>query len=126
MAKKIIWKGLSTRNYKSEGAFFQKNDIEIIKEGILNFIFTMKGERLYDADYGTEIPQMTFEQIDDTTLAKINSELVRAFDYESRVSLLRCDVVANAEMQTIVANCQVLYVDYGIESDFEITVVSDK
>jgi phage baseplate assembly protein W len=126
MAKKIIWKGLSTRGYKDSGAFFQKNDIEIIKEGILNFIFTLKGERLYDPTYGTDIPLMTFEQLDDTTLAKINSEITRAFESDSRVDLLRCDVVSHVDTQSVIANCYVLYVDYGIESEFEISVLSDK
>ena len=116
MAKKIIWKGLSTKQYASDGAFFQKNDIEIIKEGILNFIFTMKGERLYDPNYGTDIPLMTFEQIDDTTLAKITAEITRAFESDPRVDLLRCDVIANADTHTVVAKCYALYIDYVILS----------
>jgi hypothetical protein len=58
MGKTIIWKGFSTRDYYKSGAHFQKNDLAIIKEGILNFIFTLRGERLYDPDYGTDIPTM--------------------------------------------------------------------
>ena len=124
MSKKIIWKGLSTRNYAALGDHFQKNDLELIKEGILNFIFTLKGERLYNPEYGTDIPLMTFEQLDDTTLTKINSELIRAFDSDPRVTLLRCDVVSNADLHLVIAKCYALYVDYGVEEEFDITVVN--
>jgi phage baseplate assembly protein W len=92
----------------------------------LNFIFTVQGERLYDPTYGTTIPNMTFELLDDTTLAKVNSELVRAFESDPRVSLLRCDVVSNADSLAIIANCHVLYVDYGVEEEITIPVITDK
>ena len=126
MAKTILWKGFSTRWYKTNGIFFQRNDLDIIKEGILNFIFTIQGERLYDPTYGTVIPTMTFEQMDDTTLAKVNTELVRAFESDPRVTLLRCDVVSNADSHSIIANCHVLYVDYGVEEEITLPITSDK
>lgn len=90
----------------------------------MNFIFTLRGERLYDPDYGTDIPTMTFEQLDDTTLLAINKDLNRAFAAEPRVTLLRCDVVSNADTHSIIAHCHVLYVDYGVEESFDIQLKS--
>lgn len=77
--KRIIWKGFSTTGYELKGTLFNKADIELIKEGIFNFIFTSKGERLFNPNYGTSIQEVVFDGITDNTLLSIHSDITRAF-----------------------------------------------
>ncbi len=80
---------------RSAGFFKIGNHIELIKEGILRLIFTRKGTRMGNLDFGTTIPDMPFTENGEALLNIINFEISEAIaKYEPRAQLISVDLVA--------------------------------
>ena len=64
--------------------------------GFLNVLLTNKGERLYDAEYGSDIRSYLFEPLDFGTAGTIKDDIVRTLKtYEPRVTIQECIVEPN-------------------------------
>jgi len=103
--------GFSTFNPASKG--FQLTGKELIVRDILNHIYTLKGERVMLPDFGTRIPLMAFELLDQLTLAAVEEDLRAVIDYDVRVELVDLAVMALPDNNAIVAFVDLKYVEYG-------------
>jgi phage baseplate assembly protein W len=86
MASKKLYKGLSFVNYKNKKTL-SLNDLELVKQDILNHIFTSTGERIMMPQFGTRIPDMPFEPLDNFILFQIEEDLRTVIEYDPRVEL---------------------------------------
>lgn len=86
---------------------------ELITRDLLNHIYTLKGERLMLPDFGTRIPLMAFEPLDELTLAAVDEDLRAVFEYDPRVELIALAVFALPDNNAIVAVCDVQYLELG-------------
>jgi phage baseplate assembly protein W len=74
---------------RTAGFFKIGNHIDLIKEGILRLIFTRKGTRMGNLDYGTTIPDLPFTANGEALLNIINFEISEALaKYEPRAQLI--------------------------------------
>ena len=74
MANDTLYRGISFRNF-SKNKSIKLYDVELIKKGILNNIFTRRGERVKMFMYGTRIPDIIFEPLDDVSLGIIEEDV---------------------------------------------------
>lgn len=84
MSRKRLYKGLSFVRYKDNKSL-SLSDIELVKQDILNHIFTRRSERLMMPSFGTVIPDLPFEQLDDNTIFAFEEDLLEVIDYDPRV-----------------------------------------
>ncbi len=118
---KVRYKGFSTANWL-ENKTFSLNDIELVKRDLLNHIYTIKGERVMMANFGTHIPVMAFEPNDEQTRAQLESELREVIEYDPRVKMVSLNVLSLPNNNAIIALVDVLYVEFDVTETLRIEV----
>ena len=98
MPSTVPFKDLSlsfAKNKVTEDLLVKKEDAAV-KQAVLNILLTNKGERVYDAQYGSNVRTYLFEPLDFGTAGSIKDEIVRTLKtYEPRVSIQECIVEPN-------------------------------
>ncbi len=93
-ARNGLYKGFSSFEFERTGSF-KINDVELIKLDLLNHIFTRRGERVMMPRFGTIIPDLVFEPMDEEMLDILESELRFVINFDPRVELLDLLVTPN-------------------------------
>ncbi len=113
MARQGLYRGFSTANY-TQSKTFVLSDMELVKQDLLNHIYTRRGSRRMMADYGTMIPDVPFESLTDSLVETIISELERVFDMDPRVENLRIDVDQAPDQNALVVSALLRYVELQV------------
>ena len=72
-----------------------KNESAIARS-IRNIVFTLPGEKFFDEDFGSNISQSLFENIDEISAAEITDEIEQSLvNYEPRINLLQVRAFPN-------------------------------
>ena len=87
-----IYRGFSSQAWVDGKKTFTVTDIECVKTDLLNHIYTVLGERVHMAGYGTRIPDQAFEQNDEATIEIIKEDIRTVIDYDPRVTLNNIDI----------------------------------
>lgn len=116
------YRGFSTFGKKS----FQLKDQALVTRDLLNHIYTIKGERVMLPDFGTRIPLLAFEPLDQKTLAAVEEDLRAVVDYDPRVQLVDLAVMALPDNNAIVALLDLRYIELNVTETLrlELTVGS--
>ncbi len=107
---------------------FQKNktflltDIPLIELDLLNQIFTRRGSRVMMPTFGTRIPELVFEPLDETTISDIENELLTVFNFDPRVSLLNLTVTPNFSTNSVSAVAILNYVELNLTQPFQLNI----
>lgn len=107
-----------SRSYKDLSYTFKINplkkdlvllkDENAIKRSLLNLFSYRKGEKLFDATFGSGIPDLLFEPFDYATAGSIKTEVENLISsYEPRVNLI--EVVVNLQEEQYEYDIQVIY-----------------
>lgn len=104
------YRGFSTASYLTNKTFSLTNQ-ELVKQDLLNHIYTIPGERVHLPDFGTRIPLLVFEQLDQHTIGIIEEDLRKVFNYDPRVKLIDMSISAVPALNAIVGFVDVLYVE---------------
>jgi len=83
---KRIFSGYSTINRKTSKTNIY--DKELIKQDLLNHIFTRRGERVMNPSFGTSIHDLLFEPFDESIKDRIVSEIRDIINSDPRVQLI--------------------------------------
>ncbi len=121
MASNIVYKGFSTANWLETKSLSVTN-IDLVKQDILNHIFTIRGERVQMPSFGTRIPLLTFEQNDDITKSIIEEDLKTVFEYDPRVKLLSLSVLSLPDNNAMVAMADLFYLEFNVSDVLRIEV----
>jgi len=124
MATLGIYKGFSTQHYQTNKTFVLL-DVETVKRDLLNHIYTRKGERVMMGNYGTVIPDLTFENIDGTLIELIHSELERVFDSDPRVETISIQITPDADNNAIVISALLRYIEFQVVDALEFSIESN-
>jgi phage baseplate assembly protein W len=120
-SRRSLYRGFSTFDTLLKGKTnFKLSDRELVKRDLLNYIYTIPGERLMLPDFGTRIPLLAFEPLDPDTMALIEADLRKAVDYDPRLELIEVTVNAVPDSNTIVALLDVRYVELDITDTIRI------
>jgi len=116
-----LYIGFSSFEFQANKTF-SLSDVELVKMDLLNHIFTRKGERVYMPTFGTSIPDMLFEPLDDETLETIEDELRTVFEYDPRVEVLEMSIIPSYDNHSVVATARLFYVELQVTDNFEINI----
>lgn len=111
--RRNLYRGFSSFEYQRSGSFAVK-DIDLVKLDLVTHIFTRKGSRCRMPNFGTTIPDMPFEMIDDDLLNDLHSELKTVFDYDPRVELLELRVIPYHDINTVMASATLRYIEFDV------------
>jgi phage baseplate assembly protein W len=118
---RAIYRGFSTQFHLNNPTFgFQITDAEVIKQDLLNHIYTIPGERVMLPNFGTRIPLMAFEPLDQLTLSIVEEDLRRVINYDPRVELVSISVQALPNNNAIIAFVDIRYLNLGIQETLKL------
>jgi len=120
---KVIYKGFSTANW-IKNKTFALNNIELVKQDLLNHIYTTKGERVMMPNFGTRIPSLAFEPNDENTRRIVEEDLTSVCNYDPRVKLLTLNVMTLPDNNAIVALADLLYIEFDVTDVLRIEVAT--
>lgn len=121
VARNGLYKGYSSFEFESTGSF-KINDVELIKLDLLNHIFTRRGERVMMPKFGTIIPDLVFEPLDDDVVEQIDSELRLVFDYDPRVELQDLNVVPDYDNNLVTAGARIYCVELDTSEQMNLNI----
>jgi len=116
-----LYKGYSSFEYERSGSF-RLTDVELVKMDILNHIFTRKGSRPKMANFGTTIPDLLFEPIDEALIEEIEDELTTVINYDPRVELMTLKVLPSTKNRAVVANATIRYIEFDIIDQMNLNI----
>lgn len=122
---KGLYRGFSSYEYEKSKSF-KITDVELVKLDLLNHIFTRKGERVMMPTWGTRIPDLAFEPLDEITLDILRNDLIDVIKFDPRVELLELQVIPNYDANTVVAAARLLYVELNMTDVLELNIVFDQ
>lgn len=121
MSKIGLYRGFSTFEYQRNKTF-RLNDIQLVQLDLLNHIFTKRGSRVMMPSFGTVIPELVFEPLDEDTLDTLRDELETVFRYDPRVEQLSLTITPNYDTNTVTASANLLYVELQVADAFEFNI----
>jgi len=105
-----LYKGFSIHEFEKRRTF-QVTDMELVKLDLLNHIYTRKGERHYMPRFGTRIPDLPFEPLDEITISILREDLEYVINYDPRVELLDMRLTPDYDNHMITASAKLRYLE---------------
>jgi phage baseplate assembly protein W len=121
MAKRGLYRGFSSFEYQKNKTF-KVTDIETVKLDLLNHIFTRRGERVMMPRFGTRIPDLAFEPLDDITLLLLEEDLRQVVAFDPRVTLLSLQLEPNYDENSVIARMRLQYVELNLVDSLDINI----
>ena len=107
----------------STGDIAKKFDVNSVKQALKNLIFTRKGERPFFPEYGTDIPYILFEPIDDFTAEVLKDALLNAIrNFEPRVRVTALEIVPLPDQNSYQMTMEFYVVGIFSPATFSITL----
>ena len=119
-----VYKGFSTKQYQHDKNFVM-TDMELVKEDLVNHIFTRKGERIRMAQFGTAIPDLVFEPLTEELVAAVYAELKAVFEYDPRVELVDMVVIPLFDEGAVVALADLNYIELSKKDRLSLRIEFD-
>ena len=97
---------MSFQSNPLNGDLIALKNVNAITRSVRNIVLTTPGEKFFDPDFGSNVSNLLFENVDDITASQIQEEIEFSINnYEPRVKLLNVKVIAdndNASFDTII------------------------
>lgn len=117
-----LYRGYSSFEYEKNKTF-SLTDVELVKMDILNHIFTRRGERVMMPTYGTRIPDLAFEPLDEITLGILREDLETVINFDPRVELLQMSVIPDYDSNRVVASARMLYIELNVIDNLNLNIL---
>lgn len=121
MAKRNLYKGISFANF-SRNKNLKLFDVDLIKKDILNNIFTRRGERVKMFSYGTRIPDIVFEPLDEIALGVIEEDIQHVINNEPRVNLVDKRIVPLYDRNVVVVTLTLYYLEIDFTDTLSVNI----
>lgn len=120
--KKIArYRGYSSFQFEQTGEF-TLTELELVKTDIMNHIFTRRGERVMMPDFGTSIPDLVFEVLDDDLVETMVDELTDVFEYDPRIRLVGLEVLPDYDANSITIWANLHYIELNTTESFDFNI----
>jgi len=121
MPRQNIYKGYSSFEFEKSKSFSLR-DVELVKMDLLNHIYTQKGTRIMMPTFGTIIPELVFEPLDEDTIDEVREDIKSVFDYDPRVEILKLGVFPDFNTNSLFVEATLLYVELDTVDDFNLNI----
>jgi len=116
-----LYRGYSTFEFERNKSL-RITDVSLVKLDLLNHIFTKRGSRVMMPNFGSIIPELAFEPLDDVLTDTVYSELLTIFDFDPRVSVITLEVTPDFDNNSVFAVAQLFYVELDTVDDLELNI----
>lgn len=102
------YKGFSTVNDLSQKSF-RLVDFELVKQDILNSLYTRRGSRLMNPNEGCIVWDLLYEPLTNAAKEEINENLTEIVNRDPRVRLQEINLIPQQDQNTITAELRLFY-----------------
>ena len=113
------YKGISFNQYQKNKDILLK-DVDLVKQDLLNYIFTRRGERVMMPTYGSRIPDLLFEPMDEQTLALIETDVIEIVNFDPRVVPINFEIEPLYDEKAVNIKIELFYVELNFNDEFDI------
>ncbi len=82
--RSFTYKGFSSKESKNT---FKLNDIDLVKQDLINHFYIRKGEKLMNPDFGTVIWDLLFEPFTEEVKQLITKDVEEIINYDPRIAI---------------------------------------
>ena len=96
--------------YQIDGQDILLENVKAINNQIFNILTTVPGERIFEPEFGSDLPLLLFEPIDDITAWQMETAIYQALErWQPRIQVIynATSVVANPDLQSF--DCTIAY-----------------
>lgn len=94
----------------SSGDFKRVREIDVIINSWNNILITARGTFLHDPEFGSDLPYLVFEPVDDETVDQIKAEVIeRIRTYDDRATISSIEVTLKSNKKGFSLNLEVEY-----------------
>lgn len=112
-----LYRGFSFHQFQSTGST-QITNLDLVKLNLLTQIYTQRGDRLNMTTYGTRIPGLLFDPLDQKAIDIVTEDLIYVFTYDPRVKLNDLKVTPIYERNAILAQADLTYLELNVTEPF--------
>lgn len=122
------YKGFTTKTYGwcdgngNKNVSFSIKDLQLVKDDLLNHLFTLRGERVMQPSFGTSIPRLIFEPLDTFILTVVEEEITRVLNYDPRIEMLNLQIQPNYDQNSITIDMVLRYVELNIIEEMNLNI----
>ena len=119
-----VYKGFSFKNWQRDKSFIL-TDLELVKQDLLNHIYTRRGERVGMRGYGTIIQDLVFEPFDNDTITLASDQVRSVIDFDPRVQLISEEdyqVLPDFDNSFLYISARLFYVELNLVDIFHINL----
>ena len=109
-------KGFNSSKWSTNGTLrkgFGANGLELVRQDLMNHIFTSPGGVPGLPTFGTSIPHLVGKRITQETIETVRRDLKTVVDYDPRVRLLELIVAPLTDKNTLAAKVSFVYIETG-------------
>lgn len=89
---------------------------------LLNHMFTRRGERVMMPRFGTRIPDLAFEPMDDITLMVLEEDLRAVVNFDPRVELVNMKIIPSPDENRVVASLDLFYIELDMVDTLDLNI----
>lgn len=116
-----VYRGYSSHHFQATKQF-RESDIELVKTDLINHIFTKRGDRVMMPTFGTLVPDLLFEPLDETTTDILEDELRSVFDYDPRVEILEFVMNVDTERSSVMVSVSLFYIELNLTDNLDLNI----
>ena len=99
-------------------------DKDLARRDLLNHFYTRRGERLGEPEFGSILPELVFEQLDQLTINRANEDVRTIIGLDPRWKLIDYDI--NTDDHSLVITVQIQYVSDLTEEELVLRYRSEE
>lgn len=115
------YKGFSTSAFKKTKSF-RVFDVDVVREDLLNHMFTARGSRVMMPKFGSHISFLAFEPLDDTTVTEIEQDIRSVIEFDPRVRLRDLAVIPVYEESSIIVAAVLDYIELKLTGRLDLKI----
>lgn len=117
-----LYKGYSTFEYQDKKTL-SITDIDLVKLDLLNHIFTRFGERVMMPNFGSIVPDIVFEPLDNETVDTLQEELTDIFNFDPRVELLDIVPITDFDTNLVEMHVKLFFIEFDIVDNMDLNIL---
>ena len=117
-----LYKGFSSFEFQRKKTF-RLNDIELVKLDLLNHLFTRPGERVMMPNWGSIVPDLVFEPLDEQTLDILQDDIEKVVTFVPRVDLIDLELYPDFDNSSVEAHVKLLFIEFDLVEDMDLNII---
>ena len=115
--------GYTTKNTKTTTKILR--DLELAKQDLENHFHIRKGEKWTNPEFGSNLPYLVFQPLDDLTVDEIEDDVISIVSYDPRFSLVNSSVKVDEDANYVYVSANLIYLPTKTATDLQLKFDKD-